>query len=152
PELRAATPSPTVVFFSGTKKEKVLKAEQVEVDFERRLAIFRVDNLSDLPKPIPHDPKLEILETMPIYLFGFPFGDLLSENKGTPTATVSKGSVSSLRQNARGELEFVQIDGDFNPGHSGAPVVDGKGRLVGIALGRLRGTRIGMAVPAQAVP
>ena len=49
PELRAASPDPTVVFFSGTKKEKVLKAEQVEVDFERRLAVFRVDNLPTYP-------------------------------------------------------------------------------------------------------
>src|SRR5262249_28138741 len=45
------------------------------------------------------------------------------------------------------EVFLVQIDGDINPGNSGGPVVDGRGRLVGVAVARVRGTRIGLAIP-----
>src|SRR5262249_32549195 len=65
-----------------------------------------------------------------------------------PAITVGKGSVSSIRQNDRGETAAVQIDGDLNPGNSGGPVVDSAGRLVGVAVAKVRNTQIGLAVPA----
>jgi hypothetical protein len=59
--------------------------------------------------------------------------------------------VSSLRRNAEGALVAVQIDGDVNPGNSRGPVVDGKGRLVGLTTARVRDTHIGLALPAGLV-
>src|SRR5439155_14403710 len=83
-----------------------------------------------------------------VYMFGFPFGQALSINKGNQAITVGKGSVSSIRENERGEVERVQMDGDLNPGNSGGPVVDSKGRLVGVAVAKIDNTRIGIAIPA----
>src|SRR5262249_44599517 len=80
-------------------------------------------------------------------MFGFPFGNALALNKGNPAVTVGKGSVSSIRLNDRGDVALVQIDGDLNPGNSGGPVVDEKGRLVGVAVAQIRETRIGFAIP-----
>ena len=48
---------------------------------------------------------------------------------------------------AHGELALVQITGDIHPGNSGGPVVDAAGRLVGIAVAKIRNTNIGFAIP-----
>lgn len=85
---------------------------------------------------------------MPVYVFGFPFGRILTTGKGGPAITVGKGSVSSIRKNEQGKLAVVQIDGALNPGNSGGPVVDARGRLVGVAVATIRGANnIGLAIP-----
>src|SRR5262249_39881448 len=69
--------------------------------------------------------------------------------KGSPAITVGTATVSSLRNGDDGELAAIQIDGNLNPGNSGGPVVDSKGRLVGVAVAILReGQGIGFLVPA----
>ena len=84
---------------------------------------------------------------MSVVAFGFPFGAELDPKKKNPAITVTKGNVSSLRQNERGELTEVQLDLDLNPGNSGGPVVDEKGALVGVAVAKVSNSRIGFAVP-----
>jgi hypothetical protein len=120
-------------------------------DSEDDLAVLRVKGIKDLPKPIDLRANNKLVETMGLFIFGFPFGKELAVNKGNPAVTVSKGSVSSIRLNEFGELAVVQIDGDLNPGNSGGPVVDGEGRLVGVSVAKVRGTNIGMAVPTPAL-
>jgi S1-C subfamily serine protease len=136
-----------VVFHSGRKNELVLRAELLAADNSRDLAVLRVKS-KDLPKSFDLAQKVELVETMPVYLFGFPFGEVLSTTKGNPAITVGKGSVSSIRENEFGETAKVQIDGDLNPGNSGGPVVDAKGRLVGVAVAKIRNTHIGLAIPS----
>jgi hypothetical protein len=86
---------------------------------------------------------------MPVYIFGFPLGNVLANVGGNPAITVGRGSVSSIRLDADGKVGVVQIDGGLNPGNSGGPVVDSKGRLVGIANATIRGAQsIGFAIPA----
>jgi S1-C subfamily serine protease len=109
--------------------------------------VLRVRGVRDLPAPIDYGQEVELIETMPVYVFGFPLGEMLATAKGNPAITVGKGSVSSVRLNDRGDLATVQIDGDITPGNSGGPVVDAKGRLVGIAAATIRGRRIGFAIP-----
>src|SRR5258708_26239237 len=86
---------------------------------------------------------------MSLYMLGFPFGDALATNKGNPTITVGKGSVSSIRKDATGKIVKVQIDGALNPGNSGGPVVDVKGNLIGIAVQTIQGSNIGLAIPPE---
>jgi Trypsin-like peptidase domain len=108
-----------------------------------------VTGVKDPPKPITYTESPKLVETMQVYTFGFPFGKALATTKGFPAATVGKASVSSLRNGLDGELAFVQIDGNLNPGNSGGPVVDAKGRLVGVAVATIRdGQGIGLTVPA----
>jgi S1-C subfamily serine protease len=140
----------TVVFNSGTEKEQSIPAEILAADPEQDLAVLKVSGVKQLPKPIDclHEPKLT--ETMPIYTFGFPFGDVLATSKGGPAITVGKGSVSSLRRDDDGNLVRVQIDGALNPGNSGGPVVDAQGRLVGVAVATIReSSGIGLAIPCR---
>jgi S1-C subfamily serine protease len=141
----------TLVFGSGTAQERSAQAEVVADDSEDDLAVLRVKGVKDLPKPIDLRANAKLVETMGLFIFGFPFGTQLAVNKGNPAVTVSKGSVSSIRLNEFGDLAVVQIDGDLNPGNSGGPVVDGEGRLVGVSVAKVRGTNIGMAVPTPAL-
>jgi S1-C subfamily serine protease len=136
----------TVVFFSGTKTERVLHADVIATDDFRDLAVLQVNGLGAWPRPITLDQKLELVEGMPVYVLGFPFGEALSFAKGNPGITINKGSVSSLRQNDYSEMKAVQIDGAINPGNSGGPVVDADGRLVGISVKTVVGASIGLAI------
>jgi carboxyl-terminal processing protease len=46
-----------------------------------------------------------------------------------------------MRIRITGQIAGVQIDGNLNPGNSGGPVVDAQGRLVGVAVAKVVGTR-----------
>ena len=139
----------SVVFDPGTKTEITGKAEIIAADPDTDLAILRVARPKEAPAPIDIAAAPKPTETMPVYLFGFPFGQALATSKGAPAITVGKGSVSSLRLDEAGDLAMVQIDGALNPGNSGGPVVDVKGKLIGIAVATLKtGQGIGFAIPA----
>lgn len=139
----------SLVLGSGTKKERSYRAIVTASDRERDLAILKITGCKELPEPIDCTHALNLQETMPVYVFGFPFGEGLATNKGNPAITVGKGSVSSIRRNERDEITYVQIDGAINPGNSGGPVVDSQGRLVGVAVKTIRGAGIGLAIPAD---
>lgn len=147
-------PNVTVVFRSGSggDREQSAPATIIATDHDgnRDLAILEVKGIKNLPKPVILSQKVEPVETMPVLIFGFPFGEidqLISSSKGNPAITINKGSVSSLRRDAHGQVAFVQIDGSINPGNSGGPVVDDRGRLVGVAVAKINNTTIGFAIP-----
>ncbi len=142
-----------VVFDSGTKSERSLKAEAVALDPRRDLAVLHVSKLSAPPRPIDLNAVAQLHETLPVFTFGFPFGEGLAIGDGNPAVTVGRATVSSLRENDDGDLARVQLDGAVNPGNSGGPVVDAQGRLVGVAVSQIRSsggaTGIAMAIPAE---
>jgi S1-C subfamily serine protease len=145
----AKPPVVTVVFDSGQKGERVVAAEIAAIDPEEDLAVLRVPAFPNPPKPIAYSNAPRLAETMPVYSFGFPFGDALATGKGSPAITVGKASISSLRNGDDGGLEVIQIDGNLNPGNSGGPVVDARGQLVGVAMATIRdGQGIGLVIPS----
>src|SRR5579872_1295906 len=121
-------PAVSIVFNSGEANEQILKAEVLGALDDPDLAILKVAGLKSPPRPIEFRQAQQPAETLPLYILGFPFGDALATNKGNPNITVGKGSVSSVRKDASGRIVKVQIDGALNPGNSGGPVVDSKGR------------------------
>jgi S1-C subfamily serine protease len=138
----------TVVFDPGNPSEREVRATILTADANHDLAVLRVSGLKDPPTPIEYMDPPTLTETMPVYSFGFPFGQTLATSKGAPAVTVGKAAISSLRKNDRGELDVIQINGSLNPGNSGGPIVDTTGRLVGVAVAKLRnGEGIGFAVP-----
>ncbi|MCI0461186.1 MAG: trypsin-like peptidase domain-containing protein [Gemmataceae bacterium] len=146
---RSTTPSQIeVVFWSGIpKKEQSARAEPVASDPDRDLAVLKVTGFKNLPKPLDLRQKLELVETMPVTILGFPLGEKLGKN-----ITINKGTISSIRLNEQGEPAVVQIDANINPGQSGGPVVDNQGRLVGVLCARVEGKGtiiqgIGLAIP-----
>lgn len=63
--------------------------------------------------------------------------------------TFSRGIVSGLRR----DEGLLQFDAPVSPGSSGGPVVDGRGRVVGVTAASVRqGQNLNFAVPAQYLP
>jgi HEAT repeat protein len=123
----------------------VIVAEDADAD----LAVLQVVGVKDSPRPIDCERTPELVETMPVLAFGFPFGEDLDPEKKNPAITITRGAVSSLRYDRR-ELKEVQLDLDLNPGNSGGPVVDERGALIGVAVARITDARrIGFAVPVH---
>ena len=126
-----------VVFQSGAAAERTVKARVIAFDEVADLAILRVSGLANPPKPIDAFHSVEPAETMALYTFGFPLGRGLAIDQGkNPAINVSRSSITSLRRKASGKLEFLQVDGSINSGNSGGPLVDVKGRLIGVCVSR----------------
>jgi hypothetical protein len=141
-----ASPIVDVIFDSGAKTELRARAKIIGYDKNFDLAMLKI-TLDNLPTPLKIKSSIKLRETMPLFMFGFPFGDALAAGRKNPEVTVSTGSISSLRKNIRDQLEVVQINGDLNPGNSGGPVVTSKGELVGVAVTTIMGTQVSQAVP-----
>jgi S1-C subfamily serine protease/regulation of enolase protein 1 (concanavalin A-like superfamily) len=153
--LAQVRPVVTAVFRSGggSALEQSVPATVVASDREgkRDLALLRVRGVKNPPRPIDLADSPEPTETMPVLIYGFPFGNidrmLDRSARGNPAITINKGAVSSLRRDTFGRVTYVQIDGSLNPGNSGGPVVDERGRLVGVAVAQISNTTIGFAIP-----
>lgn len=143
----------TVTFDSGSPTEQTATAEIVAIDPTVDLAVLRVKaaDVKNPPKALALALRKPLVETATVYTFGYPFGDAIANGK-SPSATVGKASISSLRTDDAGKLASVQIDGNLNPGNSGGPVVDTDGDVIGVATSIIRdGRGIGFAVPAAEV-
>lgn len=136
------------VFRSGTPHEISVPASVVAADPKRDLAVLLV-RAKNVPEPLNLSEKAKVRETLPVFIVGFPFGEALSTSHRHPAHTISKGSISSVRRNDHNEIAVIQVDGGINPGNSGGPIVDVNGALVGIAVAKVTGTEIGMAIPTQ---
>jgi len=139
-----------VVFYSGRRNEFSRTAEVIAADPEHDLAVLRVSGVrdaKDFPEPINTTDRPALAETAPIYVIGFPFGNMLATGRENPGVTINRGTISAIRDDEAGDTALIQIDSDANPGNSGGPVVDGRGRLVGVLRGGKPGTKINIAIP-----
>jgi len=78
-----------------------------------------------------------------VLALGSPFGLEQTVTLGIVSATGRAdihGVASSLQ-------DFIQTDAAINPGNSGGPLVDGRGRVVGMNTARYSGEAIGLAIP-----
>jgi S1-C subfamily serine protease/regulation of enolase protein 1 (concanavalin A-like superfamily) len=158
PEARGAQggqPEITVVFHSGegAAREQALPAEVVAADFSeemhRDLAVLQVRGLSRSLAALDLNQNVEPAETMKYSAYGYPFSDAINFNRGNPSVSVTSGQVSALRRDDHGQLVLIQLDGSVQPGNSGGPIVDERGRLIGVAVAKLAAAdTIGLAIPA----
>lgn len=143
--------SVSIVFNSGTKSERKFEGKVVATDPQRDLACVLIRNAKDLPNPLEIGLKTEATETQTVYAAGFPFGKMLSADDKNPEITISKATVSSLRRDNEGRMAAVQLSGDVNPGNSGGPLVDSKGRVIGVTQSKVSGTSTAFAVPPEEI-
>jgi len=131
--VRGASSRITVEFASGLSAA----AELVGADLYTDIAVLRVSGINGGLFPLERATGEPVRQGQQVFAFGSPFGFKHS---------MSRGIVSGLGRDPRGAVvpegftNFIQTDAAVNPGNSGGPIVDARGRVIGmnvaIATGR----------------
>lgn len=141
---RVLTAAHVVDDASGTVSRLLLGADSVSYDV---VAIDRTRDLAllaaTLPaiQPIVWGDSRAVLIGDEVIALGFPVG--------LESVSLTRGVVSSPNQVVAGAT-FIQTDAAINPGNSGGALVDSRGRLIGINVGKISSvdvSNIGFAVP-----
>jgi S1-C subfamily serine protease len=130
--------------------KKTEDAKLVGRDTSSDLALLRVDTEPKNLKPLSLGDSSKVKVGDPVVAIGNPFG---------LDRTVTTGIVSALARQLRAPNGFtisnvIQTDAAINPGNSGGPLIDSRGRVIGInsqiATAGSRGNiGIGFAVPSN---
>ena len=141
---RVLTAAHVVDDAAGTDTRVLLGADSVAydvigIDRTRDLALLAVS----LPKiqPIVWGDSRSVLRGDEVIVLGYPIG--------LESVSLTRGVVSSPSQVVGGST-FIQTDAAINPGNSGGALVDSRGRLIGINVGKIASvdvSGIGFAVP-----
>ncbi|MFQ6079933.1 MAG: S1C family serine protease [Thermodesulfobacteriota bacterium] len=122
-------------------------ARLVGVDPDNDLAVIKVDAPKEKLTVIPMGGSSELQIGQKVLAIGNPFG--LGQ-------TLTTGVISSLGRSIRSEAgttieDVIQTDAAINPGNSGGPLLDSKGRIIGINSAIISPTGasvgIGFAIP-----
>jgi S1-C subfamily serine protease len=118
---------------------------------DKDIAVLRIDAPADKLRPLPRGTSADLLVGQLALAIGNPFG---------LDHTLSVGAVSGLGReiqslDGRPIFGVIQTDAAINPGNSGGPLLDSRGRLIGIntAIYSPSGASagIGFAVPVDIV-
>jgi putative serine protease PepD len=119
----------TVTFSGG----ETSKAEVIGRDSGYDLAVIRVKGVSGL-KPLPLGNSDSVAVGDPVVAIGAPYdlantvtAGIISAKERPITAGGEKGDGSDVSY-----VNALQTDAPINPGNSGGPLMDGKGRVIGI--------------------
>lgn len=107
------------------------------------LAVLKVeDGLEDNFTPVVFAPEEDVKLGEGVFVIGNPLG---------LERTVTEGVVSQVNRNFDGNL-YLQIDAPVNPGNSGGPLFDSRGRVIGVVnMGVLVMEGLNFAIPARRV-
>ena len=112
--------------FSGRRpvKGRVLVRDQ-----HQDLAVIRV-GINPPPRPLLLDLTKQPTLGDAIMVLGYPFGGKLGAE-----LTVTSGEISSIRRRDQGS--WYQVSAAVNPGNSGGPCLDMRGRVVGVITAKI---------------
>mmetsp|Transcript_12216 Transcript_12216/g.15238 ORF Transcript_12216/g.15238 Transcript_12216/m.15238 type:complete len:466 (-) Transcript_12216:125-1522(-) len=139
-----------------TGMAEAMDAVVVGVEPEKDLAVLRIEKGMGLPRPIDVGTSSDLQVGQSVMAIGNPFG--LDD-------TLTTGVVSALGRDVDGVggrpiKNCIQTDAAINPGNSGGPLLDSRGRLIGVntaifspgARGGVGGNiGIGFAIPVDTV-
>lgn len=118
-----------------------IPAEIAGLDGATDVAVLRAKSGQWTPAVIANSDVVEPGDV--VLALGSPFGLEQTVTLGIVSATgrAEVGGLASVLQ------DFIQTDAAINPGNSGGPLVDGRGRVIGMNTARYGGEGIGLAVP-----
>jgi serine protease Do len=121
--IRVAIPTAPTGQSVLARRTRVVPARVIGVDEETDLAVLRVEERGLAALPFADSEELNAGQM--VLAFGSPLG---LQN------SVSLGIVSAVARQLEPEspMVYIQTDASINPGNSGGPLVDARGRLVGI--------------------
>ncbi len=120
----AGATSVSVSFWNGVERD----AEVVGTDPSTDLAVLRVDAPDGLLTPLTLADSSAVDVGDPVLAMGSPFG---------LEGTITSGIVSALHREMTAPNNFtiidtIQTDAAINHGNSGGPLIDGRGRVIGV--------------------
>lgn len=137
-----------VALFNG----KTYDAQLVGQDAATDVAVIKIDAPADVLYPVAFGDSTRLQVGQKVYAIGNPFG---------LERTMSTGIISSLnrslpsRANNRKIRQVIQIDASINPGNSGGPLLDSRGRMIGmntaIASSTGESVGVGFAIPVNTI-
>jgi S1-C subfamily serine protease len=115
---------------AGVAKPPMQTRQMVTSPLRDDLAVLKIDRVPEGLKPLPIDIGMDpqqIPKLSPIITLGFPLG------RRTQADTIN---VSVTRGNVRRTFEnLIQVDTSLHGGNSGGPVIDSRGKVIGIVSG-----------------
>ncbi len=136
-----------LILHAGRPTQVTVKARVVRSDKKSDLALLQAEGAGPF-RPLELGRDDELIETMDVVAFGYPFGKAKGRLKGedVPSVSVNTGRITSL-PSPGGKLSAIQLDVVLNPGNSGGPVLDRAGKVIGVVQGGIRGSGVNFAVP-----
>jgi S1-C subfamily serine protease len=127
------------------------EAEIVGMAPDKDMAVLRIDAPKEKLKPIQVGSSDNLMVGQKVMAIGNPFG--LDQTLTTGIVSALGRQIKSVT--GRTILGVIQTDAAINPGNSGGPLLDSKGRLIGINTAIMSPTGsdvgIGFAVPVKTV-
>jgi 2-alkenal reductase len=141
-----------ITFSDGT----VALADVVGADIYSDMAVLAVDAPDDFEfVPVELGDSDDLLVGQRVIAIGNPFGLSGTMTVGIVSAVGRTLSTTALAGNSFSNPLIIQTDAAINPGNSGGPLLDSRGRVVGVntAIRSITGTNsgVGFAVPVNTV-
>jgi hypothetical protein len=120
----------------GADRVEIISSQGVRVD----ALVVRADPVYDLAllqtnlplPPAEMEQASQQAQGTPVLLLGYPLSDVLGGQ-----STLTRGVISATRQTPDG-VTYVQTDASMNPGNSGGALLNLNGKVIGIAVGKLK--------------
>ena len=123
----------------------------VGADPSSDLAVLSIEAPAESLVPVTIGDSSNLKVGQKIYAIGNPFG----QERSLTTGIISSLNRSLPIRNHVRLRSIIQIDADINPGNSGGPLLDTRGRLIGmntaIASRTGQSTGVGFAIPASTI-
>ncbi|MBW2005840.1 MAG: trypsin-like peptidase domain-containing protein [Deltaproteobacteria bacterium] len=126
------------LIISGVAKPPAKTWQLVKSPLKDDFAVLKIDHVPEGLKPLPLDinmDPLKIPKLSPVIALGFPLGSRTQET--TVNVSVTQGHVRRTFEN------MLQVDTSIHSGNSGGPIIDIRGKVIGIASGVAMGWAVG---------
>ncbi|OGP57188.1 MAG: hypothetical protein A2V65_03550 [Deltaproteobacteria bacterium RBG_13_49_15] len=126
------------LMIAGVAKSPTKTWQLVKSPLKDDFAVLKIDQIPAGLKPLPldlHMDPLKIARLSPVIALGFPLGS--QTQAATVNVSVTQGHVRRTFEN------MIQVDSSIHSGNSGGPIIDHRGKVIGIALGVAVGRAIG---------
>ena len=123
---------------SGVAKPPAKTFQLVKSPLKNDFAVLKIDHVPEGLRPLPldiHMDPMKIPRLSPVIALGFPLGSRTQET--TVNVSVTQGHVRRTFES------MLQVDTSIHSGNSGGPVIDIRGKVIGIATGVAMGWAVG---------
>ena len=100
----------------------------VKEDAYKDLALIKVDTVKSPYLILGRSSDVKVLDS--IIAVGFPYADKIGVE-----LSAYDGTVNAIRESGR--IPLLQIDANVNPGNSGGPVLNDRGEVIGVVVGKV---------------